>query len=453
MGKDRHSLLAISVMRNRRSVHKDDVAIVDAQISVEHAADNPVARNSTARSIPFPLHPDHRGQPCAPPTAVRQASPCMENIDLLVIQSVQALSSAPCVSRHPKRPLRSWLLWRRSQDSIRNCRRPLPPNSRQSDLTSRLLRTCPVSYRKGPNCNGTRHFEDRSRSASDGCPQRSHPADAPAFAPMWPARGASVPVRAAPRRPWRRRQAFRQPHERLNSPAEGHSDHRCRGRLRGIGQAPTGFENLDHETVLLLTERLSLPHLEGLARLRSVAMPSRLRAAGAGHFQRLHLVPCSLLPPCLRFCNDVTFKGLDLIGGEDRAGTIRHFRLRGRASSLVHGAHPNVNDPHHRRKCYTAIVFRSRAVSEIPGLMGWRFPPGGPAEIFTRAGSRAVLCLDQLHPLQTRMPVLADDDVVVHGNAERGGDLDDRLGHMDVGLRGRRIAGGMVVHQDQRGRG
>src|SRR5438094_804269 len=44
--------------------------------------------------------------------------------------------------------------------------------------------------------------------------------------------------------------------------------------------------------------------------------------------------------------------------------------------------------------------------------------------------------LDQLHPLQTRMPVVADDDVVVHGNAERGGDLDDRLGHMDISLRG-----------------
>ena len=43
------------------------------------------------------------------------------------------------------------------------------------------------------------------------------------------------------------------------------------------------------------------------------------------------------------------------------------------------------------------------------------------------------------------MPVLADDDVVVHGNAERGGDLDDRLGHVDIGLRGRRIAGGVVV--------
>ena len=40
------------------------------------------------------------------------------------------------------------------------------------------------------------------------------------------------------------------------------------------------------------------------------------------------------------------------------------------------------------------------------------------------------------------MTVLADDDVLVDGNAERGGDLDDRLGHMDIGLRWRRIAGG-----------
>ena len=38
------------------------------------------------------------------------------------------------------------------------------------------------------------------------------------------------------------------------------------------------------------------------------------------------------------------------------------------------------------------------------------------------------------------MPVLAHDDVVVHGNAERGRDLDDRLGHLDIGLRRRRVA-------------
>lgn len=38
------------------------------------------------------------------------------------------------------------------------------------------------------------------------------------------------------------------------------------------------------------------------------------------------------------------------------------------------------------------------------------------------------------------MPVLADDDVIVHGNAQRLGDVDDGLGHLDVGLRGGGIA-------------
>jgi hypothetical protein len=45
------------------------------------------------------------------------------------------------------------------------------------------------------------------------------------------------------------------------------------------------------------------------------------------------------------------------------------------------------------------------------------------------------------------MPVLADDDVVMHGDAERPRDVDDCLGHLDVRLRWRRTAGGMVVHE------
>jgi len=48
------------------------------------------------------------------------------------------------------------------------------------------------------------------------------------------------------------------------------------------------------------------------------------------------------------------------------------------------------------------------------------------------------------------MAVLADDDVIVDGEAERRGDVDDRPRHLDVGLRGRRIAGGVVVHQHTR---
>jgi hypothetical protein len=47
---------------------------------------------------------------------------------------------------------------------------------------------------------------------------------------------------------------------------------------------------------------------------------------------------------------------------------------------------------------------------------------------------------NQPQPLETGVAFLADDDVVVHGNAERLGDLDDGLGHLDVGTRGRRVA-------------
>ena len=48
------------------------------------------------------------------------------------------------------------------------------------------------------------------------------------------------------------------------------------------------------------------------------------------------------------------------------------------------------------------------------------------------------------------MAVLADDDVVVHGNAERLGNVNDRLRHLDVGVARRRVAGRVIVHQDQR---
>jgi len=43
--------------------------------------------------------------------------------------------------------------------------------------------------------------------------------------------------------------------------------------------------------------------------------------------------------------------------------------------------------------------------------------------------------------------VLADDEVVVHGNAQRPRDLDDGPRHVDVGARGSGIAGGMVVQE------
>jgi hypothetical protein len=43
--------------------------------------------------------------------------------------------------------------------------------------------------------------------------------------------------------------------------------------------------------------------------------------------------------------------------------------------------------------------------------------------------------------------VLADDEMVVHGNPEWARDLNDRARHLDVGARGSRIAGGMVVQE------
>ena len=44
------------------------------------------------------------------------------------------------------------------------------------------------------------------------------------------------------------------------------------------------------------------------------------------------------------------------------------------------------------------------------------------------------------------MAFLADDDVVVHGNAERACHRDDLLRHLDVGARRRRVAGRMIMH-------
>ena len=51
------------------------------------------------------------------------------------------------------------------------------------------------------------------------------------------------------------------------------------------------------------------------------------------------------------------------------------------------------------------------------------------------------------------MAFLADDDVVVDGNAERLGDLDNGLRHLNVGTRRSRIARQMVVHESDGGRG
>ncbi len=41
--------------------------------------------------------------------------------------------------------------------------------------------------------------------------------------------------------------------------------------------------------------------------------------------------------------------------------------------------------------------------------------------------------LEELQPLEAYMAVLADDDVIMHGDAERRRGLHDGLGHLDIG--------------------
>ena len=65
-------------------------------------------------------------------------------------------------------------------------------------------------------------------------------------------------------------------------------------------------------------------------------------------------------------------------------------------------------------------------------------PTGRIGDIRSASGSRHVS--DQPQPLEARMAFLADDDVIVHGNPERIGDADDRLRHLDIGGRRRRVA-------------
>jgi hypothetical protein len=53
--------------------------------------------------------------------------------------------------------------------------------------------------------------------------------------------------------------------------------------------------------------------------------------------------------------------------------------------------------------------------------------------------------LNQLQPLQTRVPFLADDDVVVHGNTERLRHGNNLLRHLDIGAARCGIATWMIV--------
>jgi len=55
--------------------------------------------------------------------------------------------------------------------------------------------------------------------------------------------------------------------------------------------------------------------------------------------------------------------------------------------------------------------------------------------------------LQQLQAAKTRMAVARDDNVVVDGDPERFGDLDDLFGHLNVGPRRCRVARRVVVER------
>ncbi len=61
----------------------------------------------------------------------------------------------------------------------------------------------------------------------------------------------------------------------------------------------------------------------------------------------------------------------------------------------------------------------------------------------TRSGDRA---LQQSQGFERGVAGFADYDVVVNRDAKLGGGLLDLAGHLDVGLRRRRVARGVVVH-------
>ncbi len=82
--------------------------------------------------------------------------------------------------------------------------------------------------------------------------------------------------------------------------------------------------------------------------------------------------------------------------------------------------------------------------------------PQPPAELATQSSQRSpgasTTRLDQPQPAEARVALLADDDVVVHQDAERLRGSDDLLGHLDIGARGGRIARGVIVHEHDRRR-
>lgn len=65
-------------------------------------------------------------------------------------------------------------------------------------------------------------------------------------------------------------------------------------------------------------------------------------------------------------------------------------------------------------------------------------------------GTKAAAALKQPQRAEAGVAVAADDDVIVDGDAKRARSLNDLFGHGDIRARGRWIARGVIMYQQQR---
>ncbi len=123
-------------------------------------------------------------------------------------------------------------------------------------------------------------------------------------------------------------------------------------------------------------------------------------------------------------------------------GASQFSRRSARASACRRGdiAHSSAS----RISTGTKRGSRPTASTGIPcsGGTGDRTDRIHPLALIERRAWRAIerlrlTRLDQFQPLEARVAVLADDDVIVHGNAERVRNIDDRLRHLDGSSCGR----------------
>ena len=79
-------------------------------------------------------------------------------------------------------------------------------------------------------------------------------------------------------------------------------------------------------------------------------------------------------------------------------------------------------------------------------VKGWVLRGYGRAQV-----TGSVASLGRYHPkiAQAGVPTTTDDQVVVHRYAERGGCRDDFIGHGDIRSGRGRIAGRMIVYEDE----